>query len=217
MCATAPLDSAYGGRLVFEPYQNGAVTVGSGWQTWSPLSGTWWATKTNAAGTGGAQVVTLPPGNCSQSTPCTWAQIKAAFPAAQVYGRFLLKAGSNWSGFDGNADALTVGVNYGDTTYDFEPDAPTPTSNPDSYRDGHGDSCDRRQLPRQLRLRQQQQRQPRQQLYRAPPFATRTTPPVMMPTAVIQPRPRRRRSRPPSPRSYRLGRSSFWPAPTTKT
>ena len=123
-------DSAYGGRLVFEPYQNGAVTVGSGWQTWSPLSGTWWATKTNAAGTGGAQVVALPAGNCSQSTPCTWAQINAAFPAAQVYGRFLLKAGSNWSGFDGNADALTVGVNYGDTTYDFEPDAPTPSPTP---------------------------------------------------------------------------------------
>src|SRR5204862_5448909 len=44
-------DTSYGGRLVFEPYQNGAVTVGPGWQQWSPLSGRWWASKTNAAGT----------------------------------------------------------------------------------------------------------------------------------------------------------------------
>lgn len=31
-------DTTYGGRLVFEPYQNGAVTVGPGWQFWLPLS-----------------------------------------------------------------------------------------------------------------------------------------------------------------------------------
>ena len=70
-------DTAYGGRLVFEPYQNGAVTVGSGWQSWSPLSGIWWASKTTAAGTGGAQVVPLPAGNCAQATPCTWGAINA--------------------------------------------------------------------------------------------------------------------------------------------
>jgi len=64
-------DTAYGGRLVFEPYQNGTVAVGSGWQPWTPLSGKWWATKTTAApGTGGL---------CAQSTPCTWDQITAAF------------------------------------------------------------------------------------------------------------------------------------------
>ena len=115
-------DTLYGGRLVFEPYQNGTVTVGSGWQSWSPLLGKWWATKTTAAGTGGAQVVPLPAGNCAQSTPCTWAQINAAFPAAKVQGRFLLKAGSNWNGFDGNADSLTVGVSGTDTNFDFEPE-----------------------------------------------------------------------------------------------
>ncbi len=118
-------DTAYGGRLVFEPYQNGAVTVGSGWQNWSPLAGIWWASKTNAAGTGGAQVVALPAGNCAQASPCTWAQINAAFPAAAIYGRFLLKAGSNWNGFDGNADNLTVGVSGVNTTYDFEPQCST--------------------------------------------------------------------------------------------
>ncbi len=117
-------DIAYGGRLVFEPYQNGAVVVGAGWQSWSPLAGTWWASKTTAAGTGGAQVVALPAGNCAQPTPCTWAQIKAAFPSAVILGRFLLKAGSNWTGFDGNADNLTIGLSGVNTTFDFEAETP---------------------------------------------------------------------------------------------
>lgn len=104
-------DTAYGGRLIFEPYQNGTVTVGSGWQTWSPLNGTWWASKTTAAGSNGL---------CPQASPCTWNQIKTSFPAAQIFGRFLLKAGSNWNGFDGNADALTIGISGADTTFDFE-------------------------------------------------------------------------------------------------
>ena len=121
-------DATYGGRLVFEPYQNGAVVVGSGWQSWSPLSGIWWASKTTAAGTGGAQVVALPVGNCAQATPCTWGAINAAFPAAKVFGRFMLKAGSNWSGFDGNADNLTVGVSGVNTTYDFEAETPCTTT-----------------------------------------------------------------------------------------
>lgn len=104
-------DTAYGGRLVFEPYQNGAHPVGAGWQSWSPLNGVWWATKTTAAGSNGL---------CPQASPCAWSQIVTLFPAAQVYGRFLLKAGSNWNGFDGNADALTIGVSGTDTTFDFE-------------------------------------------------------------------------------------------------
>lgn len=120
-------DTAYGGRLVFEPYQNGAVTVGSGWQSWSPLAGTWWASKTDANGTGGAQVAPLPAGNCAIATPCTWAEINAAFPAAAVYGRFLLKAGSGagWVGFDGNADNLLVGISGVEMLFDFEGDCTT--------------------------------------------------------------------------------------------
>jgi len=106
-------DAAYGGRLVFEPYQNGTVAVGSGWQSWSPLKGKWWATKTTLAGTDGL---------CAQSTPCTWANITTAFPNAIISGRFLLKAGSNWAGFDGNADALTVAIRRNAETFDFEPD-----------------------------------------------------------------------------------------------
>ncbi len=106
-------DVNYGGRLVFEPYQNGTVIVGSGWQTWSPLAGNWWATRTTVDGTGGAQVVPLPAGNCGIATPCAWSTILAAFPDAKIYGRFLLKAGSGWMGFDGNADLLSIGVESG--------------------------------------------------------------------------------------------------------
>ena len=120
-----PTDLVYGGRLVFEPYQNGTVTVGSGWQSWTPLAGKWWASKTNVDGTGGSQATALPTGNCVQATPCTWAELLAAFPNAIIGGRFLLKAGSNWSGFDGNADALTIGISGSNTSFDFEP-APTP-------------------------------------------------------------------------------------------
>ena len=108
-----PADTAYGGRLVFEPYQQ-TGTVGSGWQTWDPFNGVWWASKTTAAGSGGL---------CPQATPCTWAQVKAFFPDAIIQGRLLLKAGGGWTGFDGNADALTIGVTDGTATqvdtYDF--------------------------------------------------------------------------------------------------
>ncbi len=122
-----PTDVSYGGRLIFEPYQTFG-TVGSGWQSWTPLSGKWWASKTTVAGTGGAQVVALPAGNCSQATPCTWSEIKAAFPDAVIAGRLLLKAGSNWNGFDGHADALTVGVSGVNAVFDFEASAPGCTS-----------------------------------------------------------------------------------------
>lgn len=106
-------DTAYGGRLVFEPYQQGG-TVGSGWQTWDPYNGVWWASKTTAEGSNGL---------CPQSSPCTWAEVKSYFPDATIAGRLLLQAGGNWTNFDGNADALTIGVSDGDSiqvdTYDF--------------------------------------------------------------------------------------------------
>src|SRR3954454_16745007 len=107
-----PTDVAYGGRLVFEPYQNGTVTVGSGWQHWDALSGVWWASKTPAAGSNGL---------CPQSSPCPLSTILAAYPAATLSQNLLLKAGSHWTGFTGNADALTVSTAGGSTTYDFEP------------------------------------------------------------------------------------------------
>jgi hypothetical protein len=108
-----PTDTAYGGRLVFEPYQQ-TGTVGSGWQTWNPYNGVWWASKTTAAGSGGV---------CGQGNPCTWAQIKSYFPNAIINGRLILRAGGGWTNFDGNVDALTIGVTDGTATqvdtYDF--------------------------------------------------------------------------------------------------
>lgn len=104
------------GRIVFEPYYSETVTTGE-WQTWDTLvQGMWWFTRA--------------PQNsvCSMADPCTWTEVLTAFPNAGIHadlGAVYLKAGSGWStGFDGNVDALTVGVNGIDTTYNFEA-APT--------------------------------------------------------------------------------------------
>jgi len=120
-----PSDTSYDGRLVFEPYQNGHVSVGSGWQHWSPLDGIWWASHQGAAnGTNGL---------CPQSAPCTWASILSSFPDATISGAVVFKAGSGWSSFDGNVDAFTIGVGGNDTTYDFENG---PTSKVDCVKGG---------------------------------------------------------------------------------
>ena len=105
------------GRLVFEPYQTaGAESVpAKTWQRWDARSGKWWASRA--------------PGNvfCPQSAPCTFAQVLSHFPNAgvkPVTGFLHLKAGAPWPGFDGNVDALTVGVRDEDPiTWDFEPES----------------------------------------------------------------------------------------------
>lgn len=105
--------TSFQGRLVFEPYQGAPGTViQNTWQTWDALAGKWWAT--------GAPGNTL----CPQATPCTWTQVKTNWPNAGLrasVGLLHLKAGGPAPGFDGNADALIVGVTGNDTTYDFEP------------------------------------------------------------------------------------------------
>lgn len=110
-------DHSWQGRLVFEPYYDSVVNQGE-WQHWDALAGRWWAT--------GA------PGNAyfPQSSPASIPDILAQFPNAGIKaeygdgstdGTILLKAGSGWSSFVGNADELTVGVNDQTTIYDFEP------------------------------------------------------------------------------------------------
>ncbi|MBA2453226.1 MAG: hypothetical protein H0V47_08655 [Chloroflexia bacterium] len=108
------------GRMVYEPYHSGTPVLTGVWQTWNPQDnaplGNWWFNRA--------------PGNsvCPQSNPCTWQEVLTAFPNAGIHadlGAVILKAGSGWStGFDGNVDALTIGVNGMDTTYNFEA-APT--------------------------------------------------------------------------------------------
>ncbi|MCW5853098.1 MAG: hypothetical protein KIT87_23725, partial [Anaerolineae bacterium] len=115
-------NTSFQGRLTFEPYFTETITKGV-WQTWSPLTGKWWAS--------GA------PGNtvCPQANPCTWAQVLTAFPNAGIhttpgFGLVGFKAGSGWPSFDGNVDAFTFGTVPLVTTFDFEPDPLTPTPTP---------------------------------------------------------------------------------------
>jgi hypothetical protein len=110
-------NTAWQGRLVYEPYQTspGGVYQNT-WQTWDALDTTakWWASKA--------------PGSdyCPQSSPCTISQILGRWPNAgvRVGGYLWLKAGGPADGFDGNADNLIVGVSGDNTTFDFEAGSP---------------------------------------------------------------------------------------------
>jgi hypothetical protein len=124
-------DNGFQGRLVFEPYQGApAGTVVPGvWQTWNPLvQGKWWGTPGS-----GLRPITAA---CPQSAPCTMQQILTQFPNAGIHNTqaasLVLKAGSGWNSFDGNVDALTVGVLGADTTFDFE----TVPQNKDDCKNG---------------------------------------------------------------------------------
>lgn len=105
---------------VFEPYfQPGfpAIAVEGVWQSWDAINGgsaKWWLS--------GA----LSP--CPQSTPCTWSDIVAAFPNAQIFegldfrGSLGFNQGSFNSGLIAAADMLRVATAGRDVTYDFELD-----------------------------------------------------------------------------------------------
>ena len=107
------------GRLVYEPSRSPASVPQNTWQTWNPLAGNWWAS--------GA------PGNsvCPQNNPCTWAEVLAQWPDAQLWpevGVLQFRAGGPAPGFDGSVDAFTIGVNGEETTYDFEGGTPCTTT-----------------------------------------------------------------------------------------
>lgn len=105
-------DIDWKGRLVFEPYQTpGNVVILNQWQCWDALDGNWWAT--------GAPVNGLAP----QSDPKTISMILGSYPNAGInskFGGILFKAGSGWPVFDGNADALVIGIDGVETTFNFE-------------------------------------------------------------------------------------------------
>jgi hypothetical protein len=122
----------YQGRLVFEPYNTPALgpVLPGVWQTWSPLQGKWWG-----SGSGATRPISVA---CPQSSPCSWQQILTMFPNAGIHataGAVLFKAGSSWSNFDGNVDALTIGTASDTTTFNFEP-AIGPPTNKDQCKDG---------------------------------------------------------------------------------
>ena len=109
-------NTAFQGRLVFEPYTSGTV-LQNVWQTWDARAGNWYASNTSAGGSNGV---------CPQASPCTWQQVLTAFPNAGVRNTptsgVLFKAGGPWSpGFDGNVDAFKIGIGSFSTTYNFEP------------------------------------------------------------------------------------------------
>lgn len=122
---TDAADTAWEGRLVYEPYYTHTVSTGV-WQTWNPLDnsspGNWWFT--------GA------PGDvaCPITAPCTWSEVLADFPNAAIRppvdsGETLFKAGGGWTGgFEGNVDSFSIGVNGVVTTYNFEPAVPNPNA-----------------------------------------------------------------------------------------
>lgn len=134
--------TAWQGRIVFEPYQGiGGNVPDSTWQEWDALSGRWWGTR-SFVWKGGA-IVSNP---CLQATPCTWSQLLSHFPNIGIHassGAVLLKAGSGWPGFRGNVDALTIGIDSVNTTFDFEAEvagSAVPNSPPDTIASGLLDS-----------------------------------------------------------------------------
>ena len=124
-------DSSYQGRLVYEPHRAapGGVPQGT-WQRWDTRAGKWWGTRASVR-KGGIATTNA----CVQASPCTWAQLLAAFPnlgVHKVYGALVLKAGSGWGAFRGNVDAVSIGVGGVTTTFDFELADPVPATPPDS-------------------------------------------------------------------------------------
>jgi hypothetical protein len=109
--------------LVYEPAYNGTVVKGQ-WQTWDANNGLWWSTTATTLGPASTTYFTLD-------------DLLVAYPTAQIvswystlpdgtaspdgYGLQIVGgqnvAGSPWSGFVGNVDAVTVNT----TTFDFEP------------------------------------------------------------------------------------------------
>jgi hypothetical protein len=94
--------------LVYEPYWNGAPVAGT-WQQWDVSSGLFWSSKTVVCGTstliagaGGPPLYTL-------------AQVQAMFPNATVAG-----IGVNIGTYNPNYDVAVDGVQFNDTTYNFE-------------------------------------------------------------------------------------------------
>jgi len=94
--------------LVYEPYWNGTPVAGT-WQQWDVDAGQFWSSKTITcpggalvSGAGGPPFYTL-------------AQVQAMFPNAVVVG-----IGVNVGSFNPNYTVAVDGVQFNDTTYNFE-------------------------------------------------------------------------------------------------
>lgn len=109
-------NTAWQGRLVYEPYVNGSTVTKGIWQTWNaqPSSTKWWAST--AAGPLAAA--------CPQGPGCTMETILGLYPNIGIHptmGGVVFKAGSGWATFEGNVDNFVIGVSGVNETFDFEP------------------------------------------------------------------------------------------------
>ena len=135
--------TGYQGRLTYEAYYTHTINAGT-WQTWDTMdnassggNGNWWFSHAASTPANGKIVTT-----CTQSTPCTWAQVLAAFPNAKMAnpGQLILRTnGADNEVFDGNVDNLTLGINGTNTIFDFDPTPAAPSTvkvTIDKYIDG---------------------------------------------------------------------------------
>ena len=124
-------DRSNQGWLVFEPFRTAGVgtVLEDTWYTWNALTGKWYATSN------------LGSNRCTQSNPCTITQLLSWFPHAGVRhnGSVQLAAGASWNlAFTGYTDALTLGINGVNTTYDFELNDPPTVSAGGPYTGSEG-------------------------------------------------------------------------------
>lgn len=137
-------DMSWQGRLVFEPSNdpNQDPAEKGLWQEWDARAGNWWMT--------GFPVVNNLPSSIAfpQSSPGSFDDVLARYPNARIrpyIGAVILKAGGPWDpGFDGNVDALSIGIGPNTFTYDFEvhEGEEPPETDPDTDGDGIPDSED---------------------------------------------------------------------------
>lgn len=99
--------------LVYEPYQNGTVSLG-GWQSWNVATGLFWSTRSVTCSAGSVT------GTSGGPATYTLAQIKTLCPQAIVIG-FGLNVGTNNPSYNVETDAF----NFNGTTYNFENAIPT--------------------------------------------------------------------------------------------
>jgi hypothetical protein len=120
----------YGGRAVFDPSLLGTVTTGT-WQAWDPMTQkAWWGS--GVPGTRPLNSV------CTQASPCTLAQIVAAFPNGgiltdQFPGFFGFKLGNGGGPSQVSIDSFSIGTSGPGgpvTTFNFALAAPPVASVP---------------------------------------------------------------------------------------
>jgi hypothetical protein len=103
-------DRSWQGRLVYVPADNGAV-IQNEWQCWDTLVGKWWATS-------GPVAAHAPMGN-----PQPLGTLLAHFPNLGVhpdYSAVVLKAGPDWSYFQGEASPVSFSVDGAQTFLAFD-------------------------------------------------------------------------------------------------